>query len=105
LFHHAGSQRWLLISLATAVLVVALLRPHWLTPLNRGWFKLGLALNTIVSPIVLAVLFFGAVVPLGWYLRRKGEDLLRVKIEPDAGTYWIERQPPGPVADSMTKQF
>ncbi|SRR5579875_650268 len=105
LFHHAGSPRWLFISLAAAFLAAAILRPSWLAGLNRGWFKLGLALNKIVSPVVMAILFFGAVAPLGWYLRRRGEDLLRLKIAPDAATYWIERQPPGPVASSMRKQF
>ncbi|MGH6836514.1 MAG: hypothetical protein ACREC9_13460 [Methylocella sp.] len=91
--------------MSTAILAVALLRPDWLMPLNRGWFKLGLALNRIAGPVVMAILFFGAVVPLGWYLRRKGEDLLRLKIKPQARTYWIEREPPDPAPDSMKKQF
>ena len=64
--------------------------------MNRAWFKLGLALNIIVSPLLMAVLFFGAVVPLGWFLRKKGEDLLSLRLAPEAETYWIERQPPGP---------
>jgi hypothetical protein len=105
LFHQSGSPKWGLLALSTAVLAVALLRPHWLTPLNRGWFKLGLALNRIVGPVVMAMLFFGAVVPLGWFLRRKGEDLLRLKMKPQARTYWIEREPPSPAPDSMKKQF
>jgi hypothetical protein len=105
LFHQSGSPKWGLLALSTAVLAVALLRPHWLMPLNRGWFKLGLALNRIVGPVVMAMLFFGAVVPLGWFLRRKGEDLLRLKMKPQAGTYWIEREPPSPAPDSMKKQF
>jgi hypothetical protein len=53
----------------------------------------------------MAMLFFGAGVPLGWFLRRKGEDLLRLKMKPQAGTYWIEREPPSPAPDSMKKQF
>ena len=73
-------------------------------PLNRAWFKLGLGLNRIVNPVLMAILFFGAVVPLGWYLRRRGEDLLRVKMKPQA-TYWIAREPPGPAPNSMKKQF
>ncbi|MGH6819301.1 MAG: hypothetical protein ACREDU_00380 [Methylocella sp.] len=104
-FHQAGSPKWTLIALSTAILAVALLRPHWLMPLNRGWFKLGFALNRIVGPVVMAILFFGAVVPLGWYLRRKGEDLLRLKMNSEALTYWIEREPLSPAPDSMKKQF
>jgi hypothetical protein len=48
-------------------------------------------LNRIINPVVMWILFFGAVVPLGWYLRKRGEDLLRLKMRPDATTYWIER--------------
>jgi hypothetical protein len=105
LFHQADSPNWGLIALSTAILAVAHLRPRWLTPLNLGWFKLGLALNRIAGPLVMAIMFFGAVVPLGWYLRRRGEDLLRLKMKPQAGTYWIEREPPSPAPDSMKKQF
>jgi hypothetical protein len=47
LFRQGGSPKWGLIALATAIVAVALLRPYWLMPLNRGWFKLGLALNRI----------------------------------------------------------
>jgi hypothetical protein len=105
LFHRAGSPKWGLIFLSLAVLAAALLRPQWLGPLNRAWFKLGLALNRIVNPVVMAILFFGAVVPLGWFLHRKGEDLLRIQMKPEATTYWISREPPGPVPDSLKKQF
>jgi Saxitoxin biosynthesis operon protein SxtJ len=105
LFRHAGSPRWSMIIISLSSLTVALLFPRLLTPLNRGWFKLGIALNRIVNPVVMGILFFGAVVPLGWYLRKRGEDLLRLKIRPDATTYWIERHPPGPVRGTLTKQY
>lgn len=105
LFRQGGSPKWGLIALSAAILSVALFRPHWLMPLNRGWFKLGLALNRIAGPVIMAILFFGAVVPLGWYLRRKGEDLLRLKLNSQSGTYWIERESPSPALDSMKKQF
>ncbi len=105
LFRQSGSPKCGLIALSTVILAVALLRPHWLLRLNLGLFKLGLALNRIVGRAVMAILFFGAVVPLGWYLRRKGEDLLRLRMNSEAGTYWIERETPSPAPDSMKKQF
>ena len=105
LLHHAGSPRWPLLVLSTAFSAVALLRPDWLTPLNRAWFKLGLALSAIANPIVMGILFFGAVAPLGWFLRKRGEDLLRLELKPEAETYWIDRQPPGPAQGASTKQF
>ncbi|MGH6846946.1 MAG: hypothetical protein ACREC0_05780 [Methylocella sp.] len=59
LFHQAGSPKWGLIALSAAILAVALLCPHWRMPLSRGWFKLGLALNRIAGPAVMAILFSG----------------------------------------------
>jgi hypothetical protein len=105
LFHRASSPKWGLLFLSIAILAAALFRPHWLGPLNRAWFKLGLALNRIVNPVVMGILFFGAVVPLGWFLCRKGEDLLRIQMKSEATTYWIAREPPGPAPDSLKKQF
>ncbi len=105
LLRHAEPPKWPLLVLSVLCLAAAILVPHWLTPLNRAWFRLGFALNKIVNPIVMGVLFFGAVVPLGWFLRKNGEDLLRLKIKPEDETYWIERRPPGPAQGTLTKQF
>ena len=104
LVHH-GALRWWALPIAGALLLLAVFAPHWLAPLNRSWFLLGLALNKIVSPILMGVLFFGAVVPIGWLLRKNGSDLLSLKRVPEAETYWIARDPPGPAPGTMTKQF
>ncbi|MGI8568065.1 MAG: hypothetical protein ACR2KT_02755 [Methylocella sp.] len=93
-----------LIALSTAILAVALLRPYWLTPLNRGWLKRGLALNRIAGPR-RGGFVFRAVRPAWLYLRGKGEDLLRLKMNSQGRTYWIERKPPSTAPDSMKKQF
>ena len=103
-FHHRSPHWWLLV-LAGLFLAAALIFPRSLSPLNRGWFRLGLILNRIVSPVIMGALFFGAVVPIGWYLRKRGKDLLSLKFDRDAVTYWIERNPPGPAPGSLTKQF
>ncbi len=100
-----GAPRWWALPVGAAFLALGLFAPHWLAPLNWGWFKLGLALNKIISPIVMGALFFGAVVPLAWFLRWKGEDLLSLSLAPEAETYWIVRDPPGPPAGSLAKQF
>lgn len=104
LFHH-NSPKWWLLVIAGGFLVTALFIPRCLAPLNRAWFKLGLALNRIVGPVVMGGLFFGGVAPMGWVLRKTGKDLLRLKFEPEAPTYWIERNPPGPAQGTLTKQF
>ena len=61
-----------------------------------GLAKIGLLLHKIVSPIVLGIMFFLVVTPLGFVMRALGKDLLRLKLERDAKTYWIHRTPPGP---------
>jgi hypothetical protein len=86
-------------------LAFALLRPAALKPLNWLWFKFGLVLHRVVNPIVMAVVFFGAVVPTGLVLRLLGKDPLRLERHPDANSYWIERRPPGPAPESMKDQF
>ena len=95
---------WALIA-AAALLAVALVRAAWLTPFNRVWFRFGLLLQRVVHPVVLAVIYFGVVTPTGLVLRALGKDPLRRRREPDAATYWIRRDPPGPERESMTRQF
>jgi hypothetical protein len=58
-----------------------------------------------VNPIVMAFVFFGAVLPTGLIMRAVGKDPMRLKCEPDANSYWIERRPPGPAPESLKDQF
>ena len=93
------------LGVATGVLAAALLAPHTLRPFNRIWFKFGLLLNKIVSPVVMGLLYYVTVTPLGVMMRLSGKDPLRLKKEPEAASYWIVREPPGPRPDSMKRQF
>ena len=92
-------------SLAAGFLVASLLKPVVLNPLNRIWLKFGLLLHRIVNPFIMALLFYGTVLPTGLVLRAMGKDLLRLKREPDANSYWIVRSPPGPSPETMKDQF
>lgn len=89
----------------TALIVLGLAAPTTLSLLNRGWTRLGLLLFTIVNPIVLALIFLTTIVPIGLLLRLFGKDPLRLRIDPDAESYWITREPPGPTPESMQQQF
>lgn len=84
---------------------MALVRAAWLAPLNRLWFRFGLLLQRIAHPVVLAIIYFAVVTPTGLVLRALGKDPLRLRRDPDAATYWIRRDPPGPEPESMTRQF
>jgi hypothetical protein len=91
--------------LAALFLAAGLLRPTLLNPLNRAWQKFGLLLHAVVNPVVMALLFFGTVLPTGLVMRMLGKDLLRLKRQPEADSYWIVRQPPGPSPETMKDQF
>jgi hypothetical protein len=102
---HAGRIWPWTAALAAVFLIAALLRPAVLNPLNRIWLKFGLLLHKIVNPVIMALLFYGTVLPTGLVLRAMGKDLLRLKREPDAASYWIVRTPAGPAPDTMKDQF
>lgn len=89
---------------AALFLAVALLSA-WLNRLNRLWLKFGLALHSVVNPVAMALLFYGTVLPTGLVMRALGKDLLRLKRQPDADSYWIVRAPPGPAPETMKDQF
>jgi hypothetical protein len=102
---HAGQIWPWTATLASLFVVAALARPALLNPLNRIWLKFGLLLHKIVNPVIMALLFYGTVLPTGLIARAMGKDLLRLKREPDAASYWIVRAPPGPAPDTMKDQF
>ena len=86
-------------------MAVAFVRPAWLAPLNRVWFKFGLLLQRVVNPLVMAVIYFAVVTPTGLIMRALGKDPLHLRYDPDARSYWIPRDPPGPERESMKNQF
>lgn len=102
---HAGSPRWWLVAVAMALLVAALAAPQLLRPLNVVWFKLGMALSRIMTPVIMGLVFFLVVTPTALVMRARRADLLKLRFDPGAKSYWIERAPPGPDPRSMTNQF
>jgi hypothetical protein len=102
-WHHGRVWPWELTA-AVLLLAAAWLKPPLLHPLNRLWMKLGLLLHRIVNPIVMGLLFYGTIWPTGLVMRMRGRDLLRLRREPSANTYWIAR-PPGPKPETMRDQF
>ena len=80
---------WSLI-IAVIFFILGLINSKILTPLNRLWFKFGLMLGKIVSPIVLGIVFFLVVTPTGIIMRLIGKDLLNLK-KKNYESYWIEK--------------
>jgi hypothetical protein len=100
-----GPPRWWSLIAAALFCGLALLRPALLAPLNRLWFRFGLLLNKIISPLVMGLLFYGLITPYAYILRWLGKDLLRLRLDPSADNYWIERKPPGPAPETIKRQF
>jgi len=100
-----ATPRWWAGGVAAVFAVIALTKPTLLAGFNRLWIKLGLLLGKFVSPIALGILFFGVLTPIGIVMRLVGKDPLRLKRDAAAGSYWIQRKPPGPPPNSMTNQF
>ena len=86
-------------------LVVSLVRPSLLKPLNVLWFKIGMLLGLVVSPIVMAIVFFVVVTPTGLMLRLMGKDALRLRRDRSIDSYWIIRNHETHPIESMKNQY
>ena len=91
---------WSLI-VSLIFLILGLINSTILTPLNRLWFKFGIFLGKIVSPIVLGTIFFLIVTPTGLLLRLFGKDVINLKYN-NNNSYWIEKTGP---KSNMKDQF
>ena len=91
--------RWWALAAGAGFAGLAAMAPRSLAPANRLWHALGMLLGRLVNPLVMGLIFYLAVTPTGLILRLLGKDPLRLKWDPDAASYWIERKPPGPAAD------
>ena len=72
--------------------VFAIVRPAIVSPLAEAWADLGYLLGRVTTPIVLAIVFAAVVVPLGLFMRALGKDVLKLRRDASASTYWVERK-------------
>ena len=86
-----GEYRLWAIIISLLFLILGLVNSSILTPLNLIWFKFGMLLGRIVSPIVMALVFFCTVTPIGLIMRLFRKDLLNLK-KNNKKSYWIERK-------------
>ena len=89
-----GRPSTALLILAGILAAGAILRPQWMRPVYRLGMRVGHALGQVVGAVLLGVCFVVVVVPVGWLLRVLGRDLLRLRRDPQAKTYWEPARPP-----------
>ena len=99
-----GLRLWALV-LAALLLVIAVARPRLLAPLNRLWFKVGVFLHHVVTPIVMGVIFVLGVLPTALIRRTRRGDPLRLDPRRRGESNWVVRTPPGPSPDTMRHLF
>ena len=82
--------------------ILGVINSKLLTPLNKLWFKFGILLGSIVSPIIMGIVYFTVVTPTGVLMRLLGKDLLKTTKTKSISTYWMKRDKK---QTSMKKQF
>ena len=88
--------------ISSVFLILGLMNSKLLTPLNKLWFKFGMILGAIVAPVVMGVVFFLVITPIGLFMKIIGKDLLNIKYDKRKKTYWIKRNTP---INTMKRQF
>ena len=85
-----GNLNIISILIGIIFLILGVLNSRFLTPLNKIWFKFGIFLGQIISPIVMGIIFFLVVTPIAFIMRVLGKDVLKLKKKTD-NSYWIKK--------------
>ena len=96
-----GEIRIWSVLISLLFLILGIINSKILTPLNKVWFKFGIFLGKIISPIVMGLIFFLVVTPIAFLMRILKKDLLNLKFSKN-NSYWIEKTDP---KSSMKNQF
>tara|TARA_Y100000389_G_scaffold163317_1_gene166524 strand:- start:208 stop:591 length:384 start_codon:yes stop_codon:yes gene_type:complete len=100
IFKNEDVRLWSLV-ISIIFLILGLINSNFLAPLNKLWFKFGIFLGKIISPIIMGIIFFLVVTPIGFIMRLLGKDLLNLKYNNNK-SYWIEKTGP---KSKMKNQF
>ena len=100
LINNESIRIWSLV-ISLIFLVLGILNSNLLSPLNKIWFKFGIFLGKIISPIIMGIIFFLVVTPIGLIMRIFGKDVLNLKYNKNK-SYWIEKNGP---KSKMKNQF
>ena len=96
-----GEIRIWSVLISLLFLILGIINSKILTPLNKIWFKFGIFLGKIISPVVMGIIFFLVVTPIAFLMRMLKKDLLNLKFNKNS-SYWIEKTDP---KSTMKNQF
>ena len=85
-----GNLRLWSLVISLVFLILGLINSRFLTPLNKLWFKFGIFLGKIISPVIMGIIFFLVVTPIGLLMRLLKKDVLNLSFN-DNKSYWIEK--------------
>jgi len=91
-YWHGNSVFYYYIITGLLITGIGILIPKLLLPLQKGWMSVAVILGFFTSRIILCVLYYLIMFPIGLFLRLSGVDLLKTKIDKDSGSYWIKRE-------------
>ena len=77
---------------AIIFLIMGITKSRFLTPLNIAWIKFGELLGVIISPLIMGLVYFLVLLPIGILMRVLGKDLLSLKFNKNIETYWNKKE-------------
>ena len=100
LLNNSEIRIWSLI-ISVIFLILGFLNSIILNPLNILWFKFGLLLGKVISPLVMGLIFFCVVTPIGILMKIFKKDMLKLKYN-NKNSYWVDKNGP---KSKMSDQF
>ena len=100
LMNNEDIRIWSII-IAITFLILGLFNSRILTPLNKIWFRFGILLGNLISPIIMGIIFFLIITPTSLIMKILGKNLLNLKRN-NKSTYWVERPK---IKSKMKNQF
>ena len=97
-----GNIRIWSVIVSIIFLILGLFNSKILTPFNKLWMRLGILLGAIVSPIVMGIVYFAVITPIGLIMKLFGKDVLNLKLDKNKKTYWTLKKK---IPSKMKDQF
>jgi hypothetical protein len=92
LIHSEGIRLWAVI-LGSVLMVLGVLVPGRLGPIYKAWMAVGYVLGWVNTRLILGVIYYGLLTPMGLVMRLWGRDAMRLRNDHGASTYRVVRAP------------